>query len=153
MASTTFEKPLDNDVSAISTNLGSPSSASAVTGADAFSKINTLNSNLTNLNNNKANVFNTGWGTTLNVNCHTATSYVLVNNNTKIQVWIPSTNDVSVTVYSYSGNTAYAFSKSGTGSITFGEDSASGTSFTIQRTGNLSYTITRATSATMIAFA
>ena len=48
MASTTFEKPLDNDVSAISTNLGSPSSASEVTGADAFSKINTLNSNLAN---------------------------------------------------------------------------------------------------------
>ena len=47
MASTTFEKPLDNDVSAISTNLGSPSSASAVTGADAFSKINTLNSKFT----------------------------------------------------------------------------------------------------------
>ena len=49
MASTTFEKPLDNDVSAISTNLGSPSSASAVTGADAFSKINSLNSNLSPL--------------------------------------------------------------------------------------------------------
>lgn len=46
MASTTFEKPLDNDVSAISTNLGSPSSASAVTGADAFSKINSLNGKL-----------------------------------------------------------------------------------------------------------
>ena len=46
MASTTFEKPLDNDVSALSTNLGSPSSASAVTGADAFSKINSLNSKI-----------------------------------------------------------------------------------------------------------
>lgn len=37
---------MDQKVDGIRTDLGSPSSASAVTGADAFSKINTLNSDL-----------------------------------------------------------------------------------------------------------
>jgi hypothetical protein len=39
---------MDQKVDGIRTDLGSPSSASAVTGADAFSKISTLNSELTN---------------------------------------------------------------------------------------------------------
>jgi len=38
---------MDQKVDGIRTDLGSPSSASAVTGADAFSKISTLNSDLT----------------------------------------------------------------------------------------------------------
>ena len=37
---------VDSDVGTVSTNLGSPSSASSVTGADAFTKINTVNTNL-----------------------------------------------------------------------------------------------------------
>ena len=46
MGATEFDKPLDNDYATINTNLGSPTSASGVTGADAFSKINTVNTNL-----------------------------------------------------------------------------------------------------------
>ena len=49
MASTEFDMPLDNDLNALGTNLGSPSSASSVTGADAFSKINTLNGKIANM--------------------------------------------------------------------------------------------------------
>lgn len=49
MGATEFDKPLDHDLAAINTNLGSPTSASGVTGADAFTKINTLNSNITNI--------------------------------------------------------------------------------------------------------
>ena len=37
---------VDSDVGTVSTNLGSPTSASGVTGADAFTKINTVNTNL-----------------------------------------------------------------------------------------------------------
>ena len=46
MGATEFDKPLDNDLTAINRNLGSPTSASGVTGADAFTKINTVNTNL-----------------------------------------------------------------------------------------------------------
>ena len=54
MASTEFDMPLDNDLNALGTNLGSPSSASSVTGADAFSKINTLNGNIANMKSPKS---------------------------------------------------------------------------------------------------
>ena len=37
---------IDTAIGTLNSNLGSPSSASSVTGADAFSKINTLNSNI-----------------------------------------------------------------------------------------------------------
>jgi len=40
---------IGDSVSDLETNLGSPSSASSVTGADAFSKINTLNSDLSDM--------------------------------------------------------------------------------------------------------
>ena len=46
MASTVFSKPVNDEVGTLQTNLGSPSSASGVTGTDAFSKINTLNGNI-----------------------------------------------------------------------------------------------------------
>lgn len=40
---------LDSDITALNGDLGSPSSASSVTGADAFSKINTVNNKIENL--------------------------------------------------------------------------------------------------------
>jgi len=40
---------ISDDVAELETNLGDPSSASSVTGADAFSKISTLNSDLADL--------------------------------------------------------------------------------------------------------
>ena len=48
MATSSFNiGDLNSDIAALNGNLGSPSSASSVTGADAFSKINTLNNNMT----------------------------------------------------------------------------------------------------------
>jgi hypothetical protein len=46
--------PSSSLVKTMNDNLGNPSSASSVTGADAFSKISTLNSNLTVVQNNVA---------------------------------------------------------------------------------------------------
>ena len=46
---TTTNKTLIGGINELNSNLGLPSSASGVTGADAFSKINTLNSNIANI--------------------------------------------------------------------------------------------------------
>jgi hypothetical protein len=46
IVSSNVVKNISDNLDDIETNLGDPSSASGVTGADAFSKINTLNSNL-----------------------------------------------------------------------------------------------------------
>jgi hypothetical protein len=48
ISASTTKVPSSGVVKVINDNLGNPSSASSVTGADAFSKINTLNSNLAN---------------------------------------------------------------------------------------------------------
>lgn len=131
---------LANIGAASSADLGSKSSASGVTGNDAFSKISSLNSN-------SARISGVAWGTTFSVEVRYLVVHIFVNNDLRIQVWCPSTTGLSIASYYTSANGNGGFTKSSsTNSITFSGTDPDGSAFTISRSGNI-LTITKSTGA------
>ena len=100
-----------------------------------------------NLQDNTTKRNNTGWGTTITAKVQGALALILINNYVLVQLWIPSTNDISVLVMA-EGTT---FKKTGAnGSVTFGQTSE-GTNYTITRDGeNVTITATGTASIKII---
>ena len=143
MGATEFDKPLDNDFATINTNLGSPTSASGVTGADAFTKINTLNSKLIDYQSggwtpsfgrDTASNMYASWIAIGNIlfitaqwsNTHgSGASYIEVSSLPSIQgkrlnyglhgTWRSSTTDVAGEIGQYTESSSIRFSKGGVG--------------------------------------
>lgn len=116
--------------------------ATSVIEKSLASDVNTINDTL----NNKSTQVSTGWGTTLSWTAYRSISILCISRNLLAVVWTPSTEDISIIVFSASGN----YTKGGTTSLQFGVTSDS-TTYTITRDGN-EITVTAQTNNSMKAF-